>query len=115
MIGKKLISSRILALFELKDLVKERIDANEKGVEPTYEQNMVTDYSKKFVKLSPAKARKCFDELKKIDGVSEVFASKVVDVLPEDLEELNLLIPRSEKVDEAKLKDILEAVKKFRE
>ncbi len=101
-------------MVEVKDLLKERLDMNEKGIEPTYEQNLAIDYSKKFSKLTPAKARKLLDEIKDIEGFNELIAIKVVDILPEDLDELNLLIPRQQKIEEDKLKQALELVTKFR-
>lgn len=114
MIGKKLNFSKPVALFEVKDMVKERLDQNDKGVEPTYEQNMVNEYSKKFVKLTPAKSRKLLEELKKIDGLNENFAIKIADIVPEDIDELNLLVPRGEKFEEPKLKEVLDIVSKYK-
>ena len=114
MIGKKINYSKIVPLFEVKEMVKERLDQNDKGIEPTYEQNLVSDYSKKFVKVTPAKGKKLLEDLKKLEGVSENFAIKIVDILPEDLDEINLLVPKQEKVDESKLKDVIELVKKYK-
>ena len=113
MIGKKLFSSRPVPVFEVKQLLKDRIDANEKGVELTYEQSMVQDYTKKFSKLAPSKSEKLFSDLKKIDGVSEVLAVKIADILPLDMEQISLLVPRSEKIEESKLNEALELVKKY--
>jgi len=58
MIGKKINSSQYISLAQVKDILKERLDQNEKGIEPTYEQNLAKDYVKKLAKLTPAKARK---------------------------------------------------------
>lgn len=112
MIGKKVYSSKEVPVFEVKQILKERIDANDKGVEPTYEQNLVMDYAKKFSKLAPSKSQKLFSDLKKIEGISDSLAVKIVDVLPSDIEEMNLLIPRNDKIEESKINEALELVKK---
>lgn len=114
MIGKKATISRIVPLFEVKDMVKERLDINEKGVEPTYEQNMVMDYSKKFVKLTPAKSRKLLEELLELEGMTEPLAVKILDILPEDMDELTLLISKNDHVQPDSLAKAFELVKKHR-
>lgn len=112
MIGKKVLGVKPVSVFEVKEILKERLDENEKGEEPTYEQNMAYDYAKRFVKLTPAKGKKLLEELLGL-GFSEYLAFKIADILPEDMDELNLLVPRNEKVPEETLKQALELVAKY--
>ncbi|MEK7539725.1 MAG: RNA polymerase Rpb4 family protein [Patescibacteria group bacterium] len=112
MIGKKLLGVKPVSVFEVKEILKERLDENEKGEEPTYEQNMASDYAKRFAKLTPAKGKKLLEELLAI-GLSEYLAYKITDILPEDMDELNLLPARNEKVPEETLKQALELVAKY--
>ena len=113
MIGKKINSSQYISLAQVKDILKERLDQNEKGIEPTYEQNLAKDYVKKFVKLTPAKARKLLDDLKKLDYLYEKTAIKISDIVPNDIDVLNLLISRDLNLDEAKQKNIIEVISKY--
>lgn len=110
MIGKKIISNKAVPLFEVKEILAER---NEKG-ELTYEQNLTYGYSKKFSKISKSKGAKLLDELKNIEGIDEKLAVKLVDILPKDLEDLNLVIPKGIKIEEDKLQEILKTIKKFK-
>ena len=113
MIGKKINSTQVVSLSEVKDILKERIDKNEKEVEPTYEQNLTTDYVKKFVKLTPAKTKKLLEDIKKLGFVDERTAIKIADVVPEDLDVLCLVIPKDAPLDESRQKQILELVSKY--
>ncbi|MDO8634613.1 MAG: DNA-directed RNA polymerase subunit F [archaeon] len=112
MIGKKILGVKQAPVFEVREILKERLDENEKGDEPTYEQTMAFDYSKKFAKLTPAKGKKLIEELLGL-GLSESVAMKITDILPEDMDELNLLAQRTEKVPEESLKQALELVAKY--
>ena len=113
MIGKKINSNEYISLFEVKGILKERLDQNEKGVEPTYEQNLAKDYVKKFVKLTPAKSKKFLEELKKIDDLQDKIAVKISDIVPEDEDMLNLVLSKEESVDQALQQKILEIIKKY--
>lgn len=113
MIGKKINAQEFISLSEVKDILKERLDLNEKGVEPSYEQNLASDYVKKFVKLTPAKAKKLLEELKKLDFLQPQTAIKIADIVPEDEDILNLIFSKSQDISDAQKKEVLETVKKF--
>ncbi|MEK6941532.1 MAG: DNA-directed RNA polymerase subunit F [archaeon] len=113
MIGKKINSVSAVSLSEVKDILKERLDKNEKEVEPTYEQNLTNDYVKKFVKLTPAKTKKLMEDLQKLGFVDERIAIKIADVVPEDLDVLGLVIPKDAPLDESRQKQVLELVLKY--
>jgi len=113
MIGKKINSQKYVSLLETIGIIKERLDMNEKGIEPTYEQNLTKDYVKKFSKLTPAKAKKLFEELKKLDYIDERTAVKITDIVPEDTDVLKLVLPKDSSIDEAKEKELMELIQKF--
>lgn len=108
MIGKRINSSEDIPLYKVKEILKEK----SKEGELSYEQNLTYEYVKKFARLSSAKSEKLMAELKKIEGMDEKTAIKIVDILPEDEERLKVLIPKDSSLDEAKLKEILELVAK---
>ena len=108
MMGKSVSSKREIPLYEAKEILKERATAGEL----TYEQNITSDYSKKFAKATKAKSEKLLKALNAIEGMTEKLAVKIVDILPADEEKLKMLLPKEPGLDEAKLKEILELVKK---
>jgi len=108
-IGKKLISSEVIPLYEVKDMLKQR---SQKG-ELTYEQNITDGYAKKFTKITRAKGEKLIDELKKVEGLDDKLAIKIADILPNDIDRLNLIIPKNVILGEGIPQQIVELVKKF--
>lgn len=108
MIGKKMISSRPVSLEEAKEILKERTE----GKTPTYEQSLTLEYVKKFAKLSKTKEEKLLQELKALEEVSEELAVKIVDILPKDIDSLRLIVPKSAKLKDETIKQILDLVKK---
>jgi DNA-directed RNA polymerase subunit F len=109
MLGKEIKDSRVVPLYEVKELIAERAEAGELN----YEQNAVSDYAKKFAKLPKTKGAKLFAELSEVEGVDAELAVKITDLMPRDIERLRLLIPKNAKIDEAKQKEILGIVEKY--
>lgn len=107
MIGKKLLASKPVTLSDVKEYLKER---SEQG-ELTYEQNLTNDYVKKYAKLAKTKAAKLFEQVMAIEGINEEIAVKIVDLMPQNLDVLKLLVPKGAKVKEEDLQAILKAVK----
>lgn len=89
MIGKKLVSSENVPLYEVKNLLSER----NKDSELTYEQQQAFDYSKKFSKIPPSKGEKLMKDLKAIEGLDDDFIVKAIDILPQDIETARLILP----------------------
>mgnify|MGYP001587719770 CR=1 FL=1 len=112
MIGKKINSVENLPVYEVKELLKERLQAQGKDDKLAYELESTNEYVKKFAKITPAKGKKLLSELKKIEGVPEELAIKITDMLPENDAELLLLIPRNINLDEQTKSQILDLVKK---
>ncbi len=106
MIGKRINSSEEIPIYRVKEILKEK----SKEGELSYEQNLTYEYVKKFARATPAKAEKMLGELKKIEGMDENTAIKIVDTLPKDMDRLRVLIPKDSSLDEAKQKEILELV-----
>jgi DNA-directed RNA polymerase subunit F len=107
MIGKKLLASKPITLAEVKDYLKDRSEQSEL----TYEQNLTNEYVKKFAKLAKTKAAKLLEELKAIEGMNEELAVKVVDLMPQSLDILRLVVPKGVKVSDEGLQAVLKAVK----
>ena len=108
MIGKKIVSTRNVTLVDVKETLTER---NKEG-ELRYEQQQAFDYSKKFAKLTPAKAEKLLKELKEIEGLDEDFITKTVDILPQTIEVARLISAKGT-VSDDKLKQIVELAIKY--
>jgi len=110
MIAEKILSKKPITIPEANDLLKEIVKERK---EPSYEQDMSLKYFEKLGKISASKAEKLLEELKKIEGVDEALAVKLVDVMPESKEVVQLLLPKNSKVSESEVEKILSAVKKY--
>jgi len=109
MIGKRLDSNENIPLYEVKEIIKERAPE-----EPTYEQGMSKDYVGKFTGITKAKGEKLLAGLQEIEGISRDLAISIVDILPENPEQVRLLVPKGTELGEESLKLALEAVDKVR-
>jgi DNA-directed RNA polymerase subunit F len=108
MIGRKINSKEPMALFELKEVLTER---NKEG-ELTFEQQSAFDYSKKFTPLTKVKSEKLLSELKKIEGISDELIIKIVDLVPNDKDELQLILPKGTSLNDSQTEKILQLVQK---
>ncbi len=109
MIGKKLISSKPLPLYEVKNILSEMA----KNGELRYEQAQSLEYAKKFCKLTESKGEKLKKELSEIQGLDEDFICKVLDILPPDIETARLINPKQGSISEESLKQVVEVVSKY--
>ncbi|HDY72654.1 MAG TPA: DNA-directed RNA polymerase subunit F [bacterium] len=108
MIGKKIIVENNVPLHEVKTILSER---NKDG-ELSYEQQAAFDYSKKFAKITPAKGEKLLKGLQSIEGLTEDLITKITDLVPADLESVQLILYKSELGDDI-AKQILEVTSKY--
>ncbi len=108
MIGKKIVSTQFVPLFEVKEMLKAR---SEEG-ELTYEQNLANEYAKKISKVSKSKGQKLLEELKEVQAIDAAFAVKIVDIMPDSLDKLRLLVPKNFNGSDEDLNKALELVKK---
>ncbi|MBI5553776.1 MAG: DNA-directed RNA polymerase subunit F [Candidatus Diapherotrites archaeon] len=109
MLGKKINSKSILGLIEVKEILKER---STEETPMTYEQQTAFDYTKKFVGLSKSKFEKLVETLNKIEGMTPETAVRIADLLPKDLDELNLLLVKGPSFSEEQKKAVLDELTK---
>ncbi|HLD78252.1 MAG TPA: RNA polymerase Rpb4 family protein [archaeon] len=94
---------------EAKQALEKKSGERELG----YEQKNALEYLKKFIKLSPAKAKELAAELKGIERLKERQVAAIVDYLPESEEELRLLFASEiTALSEDEKKRVLAAVQK---
>ena len=111
MIGKNVIDSKPISISEAKEIllkqVEEKTDENDEldGHQFTYEQNLTIDYVTKFAVLSADDARELRGKLEEL--VTPAQAVKVVDMMPEDLDDLRVIFAKERGIVET---DTLEAV-----
>ena len=110
MIGKKIIESKSIPLVQVEDLLKNRKKTEE---ELNFEQQMTLKYARKFSKVTSAKSDKLFEELSNVQGLTDEFKIKLIDVLPQDIETLKLMISKTRELPDEKLNEILTMLKKF--
>ncbi|ADG13734.1 RNA polymerase Rpb4 [Methanocaldococcus infernus ME] len=106
MIGKKILNERFITISEAYEIMKKRAELGDLS----YEQKCALDYLEKFKKLTPEKAKELVEELKKI-GVDEETAVKIADILPEDIEDLEVIYYKRKLPENAE--EILEVVRKY--
>lgn len=98
MIGKKVIDTEPITISEAKEIlmkkVEEKADENNEvdGHQFTYEQNLTIDYVNKFALLDADDARELVSKLE--EYLTKVQAVKVVDLMPEDLDDLRLIFAK---------------------
>src|SRR3989344_4643219 len=94
-------------------VVKKLLAKREKEKELGYEQKVTLDYLKKFSDLSDKQAEELSEELRGVEKLNERQIVNIVNLLPQDLDELRLIFA-NERVDlsEGDKKKILDAVKK---
>ncbi len=109
MIGKQVISRENVPLYAVNEVLAER----SKDGELNYEQQQAFEYSKKFSKITPAKGEKLLKELREIEGLSEDFITKAVDILPLDVNAARLISGKDMGIDNAKLEQVVAATSKY--
>ena len=105
---EEILTEKLITNTEAKEILKER----KKEIELGYEQKNSYDYLKKYDKLTVKKAEKMIEELKKIPKLREKQIISIVNVLPEDLDDLRLVLGKEyTNLNEDEKKLILEIVK----
>ena len=101
---------RLVTWAEAKNILLKK----EKEKELGYEQRNALEHLRKFANLSESKAKEMAEELKKIEKLREKHIVNLVNLLPQDEEELRLIFANEiiTLTDEEK-KTILDVVKKF--
>lgn len=106
----KILNERFVSWVEAKKLLSRR----EKEKELGYEQKNALDHLKKFSKLSEKTVNQMVEELKGIEKLKEKHIMMIVNLLPQDLDDLRVLFAHEiiNLSDEEK-KKIIDIVKKF--
>ncbi|RAP48679.1 MAG: DNA-directed RNA polymerase subunit F [Methanosphaera sp. rholeuAM74] len=119
MIGKNVIDSKPISISEAKEILMKQVEAktdeNDEldGHQFTYEQNLTIDYVTKFAVLSADDARELRDKLE--EHVTPAQAVKVVDMMPEDLDDLRVIFAKERGIVETDtLEAVLELVDQYR-
>ena len=119
MIGKKVIDTKPITISEAKEIlmrkVEEIVDENNEidGHQFTYEQNLTIDYVNKFALLDADDAKELRTKLE--EYLTPVQAVKVVDLMPEDLDDLRLIFAKERGTFETDaLKNILDLLDQYR-
>ncbi len=109
MMNEKVLSVNQIPLVKVKELLKELA----KEGELTYEQSLTLKYADKFSKLPRTKTEKLMEELKKIEGMTNEVAIKIVDLLPQNEEILSLVIGKNIKISDEDIAKILKSIKSY--
>lgn len=119
MIGKKVIDSEPITISEAREIlmkkVEEKADENNEvdGHQFTYEQNLTIDYVNKFALLPADDAKELRTKLE--EYLTPQQAVKVVDIMPEDLDDLRLIFAKERRIIETDtLQSILDLVDQYR-
>ena len=110
MIGKKIISNKVVPLSEVLAMLTERENAGELG----FEQKGALEYSSKFSHLSVEKSNELISKLSDLPFVSDAMAVKLVDLLPKKEEEIQLIFAQEKRdLTKAQIKQLLETIAEF--
>ena len=103
-------SEKLIPFSEVKNMLSKREEEKELG----YEQKITLAYLKSVYKPAPTKVAKAMEELKQIEMLSEKQIANIVNLLPQDLDDIRLLFSneRASLSDEDK-KKILDIVKEL--
>ena len=82
--------------------------------ELTYEQNLALQHAQQFAKLDPKKAKKMKEDLLKIEGINEYYATRIVDLLPSHPDDVRAIFSTDKTVLQlSQMESILEVVRKY--
>ena len=106
----EVLSETIITDAEARELLKGR----GKDAELGFETKNALDHLKKYVKLTEKKAKDLAEELKKVEKLREKQIMALVNVLPEDKDDLRAILEKDYAIFSEEEKElILETVKKF--
>jgi len=77
--------------------VKKMLTQRKKQGELIYEQKVVLEYAKQFDKIKPKQLEKALKELEEM-GIDEEQRVRIINVLPETIEQVKLLFEKQRKV-----------------
>ncbi len=89
----EVIEEKPVSIVEVKKILTQR----KKEGELIYEQKAVLEYAKQFDKVKPKQVEEALKKLEEM-GITEELRVKIVDVLPETVEQVKLLFEKQRKV-----------------
>jgi len=87
---EKIINENLITNTEAKEILKER----DKEIELGYDQKNSLEYLKKYDKLKKKSVKKIKEELEKVSRLRERDIIKLINILPEDLDDLRLVMKK---------------------
>ena len=110
MLAKEVVSERYVTTPEVKDILNKRSKVDELR----YEQRTALDYAIRFSRTAGKEAEKLVDKLlKDVEGLKEHQAVLIVNLLPVDKEDLQLIFAKERiRLDDAKIEAILKIADK---
>ncbi len=126
MIVKEIISERVLALAEAKEILKaQRRSGQEEGKkdkekggmeeeEMRYERRKASEHTTKFAKLGAKESRALINELLTLEKMKEEIAVRVADLMPKSKKEVRAIYAKERfTLTEANIEKILDCVAKY--
>jgi len=103
--------ARPVSLSEVKNILK-KVEKDRE--ELNYEQRIALEHANMFVKLPVKKTEEMIKELLKIEFIQEIHAHKIADILPKNEDDVKTIFAKERiTLDENKIKNILEIVRKY--
>ncbi len=110
MAGEEEENKDYVTLPEARKMLEEAAEEREM----TYEQNLALQHAQQFARIDPEKAVKMKEELMKIDGINEYYATHIVDLLPTHPDDVRALFATDKIVLQlSQMEAILEVVRKY--
>lgn len=109
MIGEEFVGRKPITLVGVKNILKKR----KKEKELTYEQEQTYKYASIFAKLTNKQCEKLYSELIALESINEKLATKIIDLLPAEMEIMKLIPEKKEEVKDEDLAKALELVRKY--
>ncbi len=128
MIVKEIISERVLALAEAKEILKAQrrsVQGQEEGKkdkekggmeeeEMRYERRKASEHTTKFAKLGAKESRALINELLTLEKMKEEIAVRVADLMPKSKNEVRAIYAKERfTLTEANIEKILDCVAKY--
>ncbi len=128
MIVKEIISERVLALAEAKEILKAQrrsVQGQEEGKkdkekggmeeeEMRYERRKASEHTTKFAKLGAKESRALINELLALEKMKEEIAVRIADLMPKSKNEVRAIYAKERfTLTEANIEKILDCVAKY--
>ena len=103
--------ARPVSLSEVKNMLR-KVEKDRE--ELNYEQRIALEHANLFAKLPVKKTEEMIKELLKIEFIQDFHAYKIADILPKNEDDLKTIFAKERiTLDEGKVKNILEIVRKY--